>query len=137
MRSSAALPLGHTTSETDSTRGETVRTDIYGLTKLLHWPVLVGTPVLVMPKYEIKQLCQLVERHKVSILMLVPPIALSLARDPVATRYDLSSLRLVISGAAPLGPELEKELANRLPKCDVIQAYGQPPEPCLGSGARF
>ncbi|GAA6012359.1 hypothetical protein JCM11491_007109 [Sporobolomyces phaffii] len=104
----AVLPLNH----------------IYGLTKLLHWPVLVGTPVLVMPKYEIKQLCQLVERHKVSILMLVPPIALSLARDPVATRYDLSSLRLVISGAAPLGPELEKELANRLPKCDVIQAYG-------------
>jgi acyl-CoA synthetase (AMP-forming)/AMP-acid ligase II len=77
-----------------------------------------------MPKFELKQLCQLVERHKVTILMLVPPIALALARDPIATKYDLSSLRLVISGAAPLGPELEKELAGRLPKCEVIQAYG-------------
>ncbi|GAA5928472.1 acyl--CoA ligase [Sporobolomyces koalae] len=104
----AVLPLNH----------------IYGLTKLLHWPVLMGTPVLVMPKFELKSLCELVERHRATILMLVPPIALALARDPIAQKYDLSSLRLVISGAAPLGAELEKELANRLPKCDVIQAYG-------------
>ncbi|GAA5881995.1 hypothetical protein JCM16303_003499 [Sporobolomyces ruberrimus] len=104
----AVLPLNH----------------IYGLTKLLHWPVMMGTPVLVMPKYELKQLCQLVERHKVTILMLVPPIALALARDPIARKHDLGSLRLVISGAAPLGPELENELAGRIPKCDVIQAYG-------------
>lgn len=86
--------------------------------------MLVGTPVLIMPKFELKQLCQLVERYRVTIFMLVPPIALQLARDPIATKHDLSSLRLVISGAAPLGPELESELASRLPKCDVIQAYG-------------
>ncbi|GAA5909877.1 acyl--CoA ligase [Sporobolomyces salmoneus] len=97
---------------------------IYGLTKLLHWPVLIGTPVVVMPKYELKQLCHLLEKYRATILMLVPPIALHMARDPLATKYDLSNLRLVISGAAPLGPELEKELANRLPGCDVIQAYG-------------
>lgn len=84
-----------------------------------------------MPKFELKQLCHLVEKYKVTILMLVPPIALALARDPIATKHDLSSLRLVISGAAPLGPELEKELANRLPKCEVIQAYGKPKSPSL------
>ncbi|GAA6027274.1 hypothetical protein JCM8097_002547 [Rhodosporidiobolus ruineniae] len=104
----AQLPLNH----------------IYGLTKLLHWPVLHGAPVVVAPPFKLPILCDLVQKYKISVLMLVPPIALALARSPEIDKYDLSSLRLVISGAAPLGPELEKELAARLPGCEVRQAYG-------------
>jgi acyl-CoA synthetase (AMP-forming)/AMP-acid ligase II len=48
---------------------------------------------------------------------------LGLARHPAVDRYDLSSLRLVTSGAAPLGPELEVACAERL-GCPVNQAYG-------------
>lgn len=67
-----------------------------------------------MPKFELLEFCSLVEKHKVTVCMLVPPIALLLAREPVVDNYDLSSLRLVISGAAPLGPELEREVSKRL-----------------------
>lgn len=57
--------------------------------------------------------------------MLVPPIALLLAREPAVAKYDMTSLRLVISGAAPLGAELEKELSTRLGKqASVAQAFG-------------
>ncbi|BGP39960.1 hypothetical protein JCM10449v2_003918 [Rhodotorula kratochvilovae] len=104
----AVLPLNH----------------IYGLTKLVHWPVMMGNPVVVMPKFEIKPLCQYIERYRCTFLMLVPPIALHLARDPIVDQFDVSSLRMIISGAAPLGPELEQELATRLPKSTVVQAYG-------------
>ncbi|GJN89353.1 hypothetical protein Rhopal_002333-T1 [Rhodotorula paludigena] len=104
----AVLPLNH----------------IYGLTKLVHWPVLWGNPVVVMPKFDIRSLCTYIERYRVTFLMLVPPIALHLARDPVVDQFDVSSLRLIISGAAPLGPEMENELAKRLPKATVIQAFG-------------
>ncbi|GAA5896926.1 hypothetical protein JCM8208_006114 [Rhodotorula glutinis] len=104
----AVLPLNH----------------IYGLTKLVHWPVLWGNPVVVMPKFEIQALCTLVQRYRGTFLMLVPPIALQLARDPIVDKFDMSSLRIIISGAAPLGPELEQELATRLPKATVLQAYG-------------
>lgn len=103
----AVLPLSH----------------IYGLTKILHWPILVGTPVVVLPRFELIPFCRAVQTFKVTVVMLVPPIALILARDPEVSKWDMSSLRLVISGAAPMGSDLEQETKARL-KCEVGQAYG-------------
>lgn len=73
-----------------------------------------------MPAFTLPVFCSLVARFKVSVALLVPPIALLLARDPEVDRHDMSSLRLVVSGAAPLGPDLEKELSARL-GCSVAQ----------------
>jgi non-ribosomal peptide synthetase component E (peptide arylation enzyme) len=67
-----------------------------------------------MPKFALEDFCALVQEHKVTIAMLVPPIALLLARDPIVDKYNMSSMRLVVSGAAPMGAQLELELASRL-----------------------
>lgn len=67
-----------------------------------------------MPRFDLREFCTLVERYKVTVALLVPPIALLLAREKIVDEFDLSSLNLVVSGAAPLGPELEKQLAKRL-----------------------
>lgn len=89
------------------------------------WPVLHATTVVVLPKFELGPCCSAIQKYKATVLLLVPPIALLLVRSPEARKYDLSTLRLVISGAAPLGPELEQELADRLSKgCQVMQGYG-------------
>ena len=98
--------------------------DIYGLSKLLHWPIITGTPVVISPPFKIAEFCAQVERHKVSVALLVPPIILALAREPVVDQYDLTSLRLICSGAAPMGSELEDELAKRLPMSRFGQAFG-------------
>ncbi len=55
--------------------------------------------------------------------VIVPPIALALARHPAVDRYDLSSLRFVGCGAAPLGKEIEEECEARL-GCAFQQGYG-------------
>ncbi|GAA5899469.1 hypothetical protein JCM6882_009126 [Rhodosporidiobolus microsporus] len=104
----AVLPLNH----------------IYGLAKVLLLPILRATPVVILPKFTLPALCTCIERYRVTICMLVPPIALQLAKAKEVDDFDLKSLRLVISGAAPLGPELEERLAKRLPGCTVVQAYG-------------
>lgn len=54
----------------------------------------------------------------------MPPIALGLAKHPDVDKYDLSSLRMIMSGAAPLSADLQKLLASRLPKALVLQGYG-------------
>ncbi|KOC10756.1 putative luciferase [Aspergillus flavus AF70] len=54
---------------------------------------------------------------------LVPPIILELVSNPRITEYDLSSLRMMLSAAAPLAVELIQTLHQKL-KLNVRQAYG-------------
>ena len=54
---------------------------------------------------------------------IAPPIAVALAKHPAVEDYDLSSLRVVFSGAAPLDGELGKALSDRL-GVTVVQGYG-------------
>jgi acyl-CoA synthetase (AMP-forming)/AMP-acid ligase II len=53
----------------------------------------------------------------------VPPIILQLTKDPLVAQYDLSKLRVINSGAAPLGPELQAECQAKL-NVIVKQGYG-------------
>ena len=45
----------------------------------------------------------ILEDHKVTRAYVVPPIVLALAKHPMVDEYDLSSLKVIFSGAAPLG----------------------------------
>ncbi|KAH8923117.1 acetyl-CoA synthetase-like protein [Atractiella rhizophila] len=98
---------------------------IYGLSKLVHWPIREGMKVVIMPRFDLEGYCSLVQKHKITCTMLVPPVALLLAKDPRVSSYDLSSLKIIVSGAAPLGKEMEDTLSARLGgNCFVTQAYG-------------
>jgi acyl-CoA synthetase (AMP-forming)/AMP-acid ligase II len=66
---------------------------------------------------------QVMSKYKVTMAPLVPPIVLALAKHPMVDSYDLSSLRIITSGAAPLGAELELACQDRL-GCMVLQGYG-------------
>jgi acyl-CoA synthetase (AMP-forming)/AMP-acid ligase II len=64
-----------------------------------------------------------IERYRITTLSVVPPIVLALARHPAVTRYDLSSLRFVTSGAAPLGASLLRAASERI-GVSIRQGYG-------------
>ncbi len=96
---------------------------IYGMVLILNLAIYRGVPLVTMPRFELEQFLQIVQTHKVTSLNLVPPLLLALAKHPLVDEYDLSSVRIIGSGAAPLGSELEKACAARL-HCDVYQGYG-------------
>jgi 4-coumarate--CoA ligase len=77
-----------------------------------------------MQKFEIVSLMQLVEKYKVTIAPFVPPIVLAIAKNPDIEKYDLSSIRTVMSGAAPMGKELEDTVGAMLPNAKLGQGYG-------------
>ena len=65
-----------------------------------------GAALVTMPRFDLEGYLALVQEHRATKAHLVPPIVLALAKSPLVERYDLSSLQLVNSGAAPLSAEL-------------------------------
>ncbi|KAK6140996.1 hypothetical protein DH2020_025263 [Rehmannia glutinosa] len=72
---------------------------IYSLNSVLMCLLRVGAGVLLMQKFEIGSLLELIERHIVSVAAVVPPLVLALAKNPMVDNFDLSSIRMVLSGA--------------------------------------
>src|SRR5947209_11194208 len=82
-----------------------------------------GCTIVTMPRFELEQFLDLLERHAVTRAYVVPPIALALAKHPAVDGRDLSALRTIMSGAAPLGAEVSDQVAKRVQSV-VIQGYG-------------
>ncbi|GMI81111.1 4-coumarate:CoA ligase 2 [Hibiscus trionum] len=97
---------------------------IYSLNSVLLCSLRVGAAILIMQKFEIVTLMELVQKYKVTIAPFVPPIVLAIAKTPDVDKYDLSSIRMVMSGAAPMGKELEDAVRARLPNAKLGQGYG-------------
>ncbi|KAI9456754.1 AMP binding protein [Russula earlei] len=76
---------------------------IYGAVLLILYPLFCGFPVVIMPKFDPEQFCQAIERYRVTAVFVVPPIILLLVHHPATNKYNLHSLKLLTSGAAPLG----------------------------------
>jgi acyl-CoA synthetase (AMP-forming)/AMP-acid ligase II len=82
-----------------------------------------GATLITMPRFDMEEFLDAVQKYRISIAPLVPPIVLGLAKHPVVDKYDLSSLRFVMSGAAPLSEALAQEAGQRI-HCKLAQGYG-------------
>ncbi|MDA1117296.1 MAG: AMP-binding protein [Proteobacteria bacterium] len=96
---------------------------IYGIVAFLNLALHQGATVVTMPRFDLEQYLQLVQKHGVTILHVVPPIALALAKHPIVANFDLSRVRGAFSAAAPLGDAVASALHARL-GFRVSQAYG-------------
>jgi acyl-CoA synthetase (AMP-forming)/AMP-acid ligase II len=96
---------------------------IYGMVVIMMLTLAGGGTIVVMPRFDLMEFLGLVQQHRVTILPLVPPIVLGLAKHPAVAQFDLGSVRLVFSGAAPLGEDMARALAQKM-GCPVVQGYG-------------
>jgi acyl-CoA synthetase (AMP-forming)/AMP-acid ligase II len=96
---------------------------IYGMQVLMNFFLSRGSTIVTVPRFDLQQSLELIQQHKITRLFAVPPIVLALAKHPLVDQFDLSSLKQVFSGAAPLGADLAQEAAERI-DCEVMQGYG-------------
>eukprot|EP01114_Cavostelium_apophysatum_P019142 TRINITY_DN6081_c0_g1_i1.p1 TRINITY_DN6081_c0_g1~~TRINITY_DN6081_c0_g1_i1.p1 ORF type:complete len:538 (+),score=64.11 TRINITY_DN6081_c0_g1_i1:35-1648(+) len=97
---------------------------VYGLTVIMNVLFFGGAKIVVMSKFDLLQYLQLIQKHKPTMAHVVPPIVLALAKHPIIDKFDLSSIRVFFSGAAPLGAELQKEAEQRIKTGFFKQGYG-------------
>lgn len=96
---------------------------IFGMVVLMAHGLLNRATIVTMPRFDLEQFLQVMQDQKISVAYLVPPIVLALAKHPLVDNYDLSPLRFILSGAAPLGKEITQACSERL-NCVVTQGYG-------------
>ncbi len=96
---------------------------IYGMQILMNLALGSGATVVTVPRFDLPQMLELIQTHRINRLYLVPPIVLALAKHPMVADYDLSSVQQIYSGAAPLSGELASAAAERI-GCTVGQGYG-------------
>ena len=76
-----------------------------------------------MPRFDLPEFLRIIQDHKITWVFIAPPIAVALAKHPMVDNFDMSSVKVVFSGAAPLDGELGHAVAKRL-DCIVCQGYG-------------
>jgi acyl-CoA synthetase (AMP-forming)/AMP-acid ligase II len=96
---------------------------IYGLVVLMASALSRGSTLVTMPRFDLEQFLALLQDRRITRAYVAPPIVLALAKHPLVDRYDLSALKSVFSGAAPLDASLEQACADRL-GCEVMQGWG-------------
>jgi acyl-CoA synthetase (AMP-forming)/AMP-acid ligase II len=96
---------------------------IYGQTLVLNDALRRGATIVTMPRFDLAQFLAAIEHHRITACYVAPPVVLALAKHPLVDQHDLSSLRFITSGAAPLDAELQAAAERRV-GCRVQQGYG-------------
>jgi acyl-CoA synthetase (AMP-forming)/AMP-acid ligase II len=96
---------------------------IYGLEVIGLLGLWSGATLVVMPKFELDPYLNLIERHRATLLHVVPPVVVALAKHPSIGHRDFSSIRKLFSGAAPLGKDAIEQCTRRI-GCVLQQGYG-------------
>ena len=81
-----------------------------------------GTHVLIK-EFDPKIVLETIEREKVTLTNLIPTMLNLMVNHPEVGRFDYSSLRVLLSGGAPIAPEVVRKIVETF-KCDYIQTYG-------------
>ncbi|XP_057431022.1 4-coumarate--CoA ligase-like 1 [Lotus japonicus] len=106
---------------------------IYGITGICCATLRNKGKVVVMGRFELKAFLNALITHEITFAPIVPPIILSLVKNPIVDEFDLSKLKLqaVMTAAAPLAPELLTNFEHKFPGVLVQEAYGLTEHSCI------
>ncbi len=116
------LEPGQSTMETDVCLAIIPMFHVYGLGIVMLATLERGASVVIMPRYSLPQMLGYIEKYRITVATIVPPIIVSLVKSAEVAKYDLSSLRIIATGwksfTLSLSTILNQYLGNQ-PNCFV------------------
>lgn len=97
---------------------------------LMNFPLYKGGTCVTLPRFELEQFLKTVQDYKITHLYIVPPIVVALAKHPLVEKYDLSSVKEIGSGAAPLDEHTAQLAQQRTRAGKIFQGYGMTETSC-------
>ncbi|KAF4396789.1 hypothetical protein CsatB_019132 [Cannabis sativa] len=97
---------------------------VFGLAIITYAQLQRGNTVISMARFDLEKMLKDVEKYKVTHLWVVPPVILALSKNSLVKKFNLSSIKYIGSGAAPLGKDLMEECSKVVPYGIVAQGYG-------------
>ncbi|KAI0221081.1 putative 4-coumarate--CoA ligase 1 [Lamellibrachia satsuma] len=82
----------------------------FGLTIVLLFGLTHGHKLITVTKFHFEEYLEAIQRYKASVLHVVPPLVIRLLKSPLVSKYDLSSVHTLLSGAAPLSAKITRQL---------------------------
>ncbi len=96
---------------------------VYGLTVAMNLSIYSGSTMLLLPRFTVKDTLKAIQRYKPDLFPGVPTMYLALAREAEKSHPNLSSIRVCISGSAPLPGEVQRRF-EAVSGGTVVEGYG-------------
>ena len=96
---------------------------VFAMTTIMLFGMKVGAKIILLPKFDLNQLMNVLHKKRPTIFFGVPTIYTAINHHPKLNNYDLSSIKACISGGAPLPIEVKDEFELNT-GCKLVEGYG-------------
>nr|WP_245247399.1 MULTISPECIES: AMP-binding protein [unclassified Paenibacillus] len=96
---------------------------VFGLTVLMNQAIMLGGCLILVPKFEVNPILSLIHKLRPTVFPGAPTMYIALINHPDVSKYNLSSIRMCISGAAPLPLEVQERF-EAMTGGRLIEGYG-------------
>lgn len=96
---------------------------VFAMTGVMNLGLKIGAEITLLAKFDVKEVLEVINSHKITLFPAVPTIFNAILHEKTLSHYDISSLKMCISGGAPLAMETKAEFEH-ITGCKLVEGYG-------------
>jgi long-chain acyl-CoA synthetase len=96
----------------------------FGQSSIMNSAIHSGATLTLIPRFETQKVLEVIQRDRVTIFPGVPTMFFAVLHEPTAPQYDLSTLRICVSGGAAIPGEVIQAWEQRYPGAVILEGYG-------------